>query len=655
MATKKFLQRHLAARISFWKVLKKITSNIPLSHLIVLALDLSMNAISLLLAYLFYDHVSFWHWIAHKGIFMVILISLAINATVYMLSKTHFGILRFSTIKDLGKILVTNFIACMALLVVKVLLVGTGRSYILPAQVIMEYFFICSFVLCAFRVGVRSFYDAIVNAMSNKVPVIIYGAGSTGITTKRALDFNQRSQHKLVAFIDDNRHKEGKMIEGIGIYSPKDLAKLVNKFKAEQLIISISEFPQERKVKIIDQCLKVNIKVAIVPPVRQWINGVFSVNQLQHIKIEDLLGREVISIKNDVLSNQLLNKCILVTGAAGSIGSELVRQIIRYHPREVILLDQAESALYDLELEIKERYQYMNCVVFLADIRDENRMTHLFKLFRPDYVYHAAAYKHVPMMETHPSEAINTNLGGTKLLATLANTFLCEKFIMISTDKAVNPTNVMGASKRLAEMYIQSLFFSGEHNNITAFITTRFGNVLGSNGSVVPRFKKQIEEGGPITITHPLITRYFMTIPEACNLVMEAGSMGTGGEIFVFDMGTPVQIADLAKKMIKLSGLEYPKDIQIVFTGLRPGEKLYEELLDDLENLKKTHHPKVMIANVKRYDFEAVRLMTKELLSIANSQNEEFIVSELHGILPEFKSSNKRYMTFTTKESLPLS
>jgi FlaA1/EpsC-like NDP-sugar epimerase len=376
-----------------------------------------------------------------------------------------------------------------------------------------------------------------------------------------------------------------------------------------------------------------------VPPVTNWINGELSFKQIKKIKIEDLLEREPIQLDIPLIMQQITGKSILITGAAGSIGSEIARQIVPFHPGKLILLDQNESALYDIELEIEDKFKLKNVEPVIGDIRNTERMRNVFNTFKPEIVFHAAAYKHVPLMENNPSESILTNVYGTKLIADLSVEFGVKKFVMISTDKAVNPTNIMGATKRIAEIYTQSLNF----NSNTKFITTRFGNVLGSNGSVIPRFKKQIEEGGPITVTHPEITRYFMTIPEACQLVLEAGTIGNGGEVFIFDMGKSVKIVDLAKKMIKLSGLALGKDIQLVFIGLRPGEKLYEELLNDHENTIPTHNPKIMVAKVKEYDLQTISKDIIELNSLFYTQNNESIVRKMKDILPEFISNNSVY------------
>lgn len=475
-----------------------------------------------------------------------------------------------------------------------------------------------------------------------KKNVVIYGAGITGIATKRTLDQDGQAHMQVRAFIDDDPRKSDKAIDGIKIHHTSELAKLAGNLDIEEIIIAAFSLPTSTKSDLVDFCLEKNIRVTTVPPISHWINGHFSTKQIKKVKIEDLLDREPIILYNEIITDQLKGKTVLVTGAAGSIGSEIVRQVIKYEPGLIILNDQAESPLYDLELELEE-LGFSRFVVCLTDVRNYTATSKMFEDHKPQYVYHAAAYKHVPMMEYNPAEAILTNILGTRHIADLAVIHQVRRFIMVSTDKAVNPTNVMGTSKRIAEMYVQSLFHNTERNEGKAvkFITTRFGNVLGSNGSVIPRFKKQIEDGGPVTVTHPDITRYFMTIPEACQLVLEAGSMGNGGEIFVFDMGKPVKIADLAKKMIRLSGFTPDVDIKLKFTGLRPGEKLYEELLNNSENSIPTYHEKILIANVRQVDHHEVCRQVDELVQLATDRHQpQIILSKLQEIVPEYVPNN---------------
>jgi len=458
-----------------------------------------------------------------------------------------------------------------------------------------------------------------------------------------------KSKLNVVAFLDDDPKKEGKNIDGKRIYRGIDsLEDLVEELGVQDLIISVKDLSIARKNEILDACLKLNIKVSKVLPVDQWINGDLNAGVLQEIRIEDLLSREEIFLDKHEIAYHIKGKVILVTGAAGSIGSELCRQLAFYKPSLLILLDAAESPLFEVQQEFRERYPTLPIKTVLADVRNKKRLNEIFKEHRPQLVFHAAAYKHVPLMEHFPEESIHTNVLGTKNMADLSAFYQVEKFVFVSTDKAVNPTNVMGATKRAAEMYVQSFndYLETHHSKYhTKFITTRFGNVLGSNGSVVPLFKKQLANGGPLTVTHPDITRYFMTIPEACQLVLEAGIMGNGGEVYVFDMGSPVKILDLAKRMIELSGKRVGDDIEIQFTGLRDGEKLYEELLNDHELVKITHHPKIMIAQVNPNSYHKVRNQIELFAELIEKNNEFDMVRHLKVLVPEYISNSSRFET----------
>jgi FlaA1/EpsC-like NDP-sugar epimerase len=563
-------------------------------------------------------------------------ILLSIRAISFFMSKTYKGVVRYTGSRDSLRILavvimgsVLMFLANIAILIVK-------GFYIIPNSVIIIDGLVTLFIMISSRLAVKAIYFESKNPERSKINVLIYGAGEGGIITKRTLDRDAAIRYKVVGFIDDDEKKRGRSIEGAFVYPFSEIGKLVRDNEVESVIISIQNLSPAKKNEIADWCLNNNIRLLNVPPATKWINGELSFNQLRGVNIEDLLEREPIKLDNDIINAQLNNKVILITGAAGSIGSELSRQCVRYDPAKIILLDQSESPLHDVELEFGDKFKKEQFEVVIGDVRNADRMRNVFKTFKPDIVFHAAAYKHVPMMENNPSESILNNILGTKNMADLSVEFGVQKFVFVSTDKAVNPTNVMGASKRIAEIYIQSL---GKKSSVK-FITTRFGNVLGSNGSVIPRFKKQIETGGPVTITDPNITRYFMTIPEACQLVLEAGSMGKGGEIFVFDMGRSVKIVDLARKMIKLSGLEEGRDIKIVFTGLRPGEKLYEELLADSENTMPTHHSQILIGKVREYQYEEVSKVIEELIKLFDTQNNNKIVQCMKELVPEFKSNN---------------
>jgi FlaA1/EpsC-like NDP-sugar epimerase len=561
---------------------------------------------------------------------------LSIRFFSFLLSKTYKGVIRYTGSKDSVRILLVVLAGSGILLLINVVTRMISGVYYIPHSVVIIDGLCTMFIMICSRLAVKAIYFERKNPDRVRTNVLIYGAGESGILTKRTLERDADIKYKVIGFIDDDTKKKGRSLEGVFIYPPDKLEELIKDNQIDTVIISILNISSTKKSEIVETCLQQHIKVLSVPPVSKWINGELSLNQLKTIQIESLLERDPIKLGVSLIEQQLQGKVILVTGAAGSIGSELVRQILRFHPKKVILLDNAESPLHEMDMELAEKYNRDSFEVVIGDVRSTERMHNVFNTFKPQLVYHAAAYKHVPMMENNPSESILTNVMGTKITADLAVEFDVEKFVLISTDKAVNPSNVMGASKRIAEIYTQSL---GKKTGIK-FITTRFGNVLGSNGSVIPRFKKQIEQGGPITVTHPDITRYFMTISEACSLVLEAGCMGIGGEIFVFDMGKQVKIVDLARKMIQLLGLTEGRDIKITFSGLRPGEKLYEELLASAENTLPTHHPQILIGKVKQYNFEEINHKIETLIGLFNSQNNTDIVSAMKDLVPEFKSNN---------------
>lgn len=565
-----------------------------------------------------------------------------IRFIAFSLSKIYKGVVRYTGAKDATRIFLVVITSSLVLYVINIftrqILLG---YYIVPNSVIVIDGLVTMFIMISSRLAIKAIYFENKNPEKQKTHVIIYGGGESGIITKRTLDRDVAVKYKVVGFIDDDVKKTGRSLEGVFIFPPEKLEDLIKENNVESVILSIQNLNPLKKNSIIDACLKHNVRVLNVPPVAKWINGELSFNQIKGINIEELLEREPIQLNNLAINEQLNHKIILITGAAGSIGSELARQCAKFNPKLLVLLDQAESPLHELELEFNEKGADCKHEVVIADVRNKERLQNVFNTFKPHIVFHAAAYKHVPMMENNPSESILTNILGTKTVADLAVEFNVEKFVMVSTDKAVNPTNVMGASKRIAEIYIQSL----GKNSATKFITTRFGNVLGSNGSVIPRFKKQIEQGGPITITHPEITRFFMTIPEACQLVLEAGCMGKGSEIFVFDMGKAVKIVDLAKKMINLSGLKEDRDIKIIYTGLRPGEKLFEELLASSENTLPTHHAQILVGKVREYPFEEVTQFINELIALFNTQDNKRIVAKMKDIVPEFVSNNSMYET----------
>jgi FlaA1/EpsC-like NDP-sugar epimerase len=609
---------------------------------IVFFIDICICLFSIFLAYLLRFNFNIPR-IDRKDMPIVIGAIIAVRIISFIIGKTYTGIIRYTSSKDAQRIFIVISIGSCALAITDMVTYSLQGKLIIPTSIIILDFIISVFLLVAARTIVKVLYYELKNPGRDKTKVIVYGAGEAGVITLRTLDKDAGTKYKVVAFVDDDRKKKGKKIEGVKIYHTDELDELLSESVIAFIIISTTHISASKKQMLVEKCMNYNTRVLNVPPISSWINGQLSFKQIKKVKIEDLLERDEIVLDKEKTFAQLNGKIILVTGAAGSIGSEIVRQVINYNPKKIVLLDQAESAIYDLVNELKEHNQ-TSFEEVIADIRNQERMENVFNHFKPQIVYHAAAYKHVPLMEMNPSEAISTNVGGTKIVADLAVKYNIDKFVLVSTDKAVNPTSVMGASKRAAEIYTQAI----GKNNKTKFITTRFGNVLGSNGSVIPLFKKQIEKGGPITITHPDITRYFMTIPEACQLVLEAGCMGNGGEIYIFDMGESVKIIDLANKMIRLSGLTVGKDIEIAFTGLRPGEKLFEELLNNSENTMPTHNKQIMIAKVQVGDLEQIKTEILKLITLFHTQDNVKIVRQLKSIVPEYISNNSIYESLDT-------
>ena len=618
----------------------KLKQNTP--RWVVVLLDLIIHLSALAFAYLIRFDLkadfsliqSEWE-ILSKSLWFFILVKLVI----FYIFQIQKGLVRYTSTEDLKRIFLAELSSTFIFL-----LGGFVRYYhmdgffLFPMSVLVMEFLASVLFVVGGRFIIKLMYLESMKDTGIQESVIIYGAGVSGLITKRTLEKDTRNNQIAAAFIDDNEKLQGTRIEGIRVYSTGQLSKLQKELQAKTLIVAIQVPDVDKMQKVIDEAMTLKLTIQKVPNPKSWINGEFSSKQLKKIRIEDLLGREIIELKNNQLSTEISTSTILVSGAAGSIGSGLVQQIAKFTPKNIILLDQAESPLYDLQFELNQHFSELQFEVVIGDICNQERMHKLFQTYKPDIVFHAAAYKHVPMMELNPAEAVQTNVKGTKILADLSLAFGAKKFIMISTDKAVNPTNVMGASKRIAEMYVQKL----NEQLRTQFITTRFGNVLGSNGSVIPLFQKQIENGGPVTVTDERITRFFMTIPEACKLVLEAATMGRGGEIFVFEMGQSVKIADLAKKMIQLSGLEIGKDIELIFTGLRPGEKLYEELLANEENTIPTHHQKILIAKTRaESDEQMVNIQT--LVDLCIHQDNTAIVTQMKHIVPEFISNNSEY------------
>jgi FlaA1/EpsC-like NDP-sugar epimerase len=564
----------------------------------------------------------------------------------FWIFRTYSGVLRYSSYVDATKLLLAVSINVLFLSTVNYIMFLSYSIVLFYYSGLLIYGIVSFLLLFILRLSVKSIYDFFSQNTGQIIPVMIFGTQSAAIGIAKMITTSQDNKYKLVGFIDDDKTASEKVIMGVKVYHlSEDIVKRIVAKKAKAIIVSPIKMNQINPNTDLDIFINNNLSVLTSPPMSIWQNEMPSLKQIKSIQIEDLLERPKIDISSENIAKQLKSKIILVTGAAGSIGSELVRQIITFNPTLIILLDQAETPMHNLKLELEEKYPEQNFSLFIGDVRNKERMEYLIEMFRPDFIYHAAAYKHVPLMEDNPVESIMVNVKGTKIMADLAVKYKVQRFVMISTDKAVNPTNVMGASKRIAEIYVQSLYrkLQNDEKSTTKFITTRFGNVLGSNGSVIPYFKQQIESGGPVTVTHPEIIRYFMTIPEACMLVLEAGAMGHGGEIFIFDMGSPVKILNLAKKMIRLAGYVPEVDIKIEFTGLRPGEKLYEELLNHKEITTKTHNPKIMIAKVQEYDYDVVSKQIDELIQYGFLCKNYLTVSLMKKIVPEFLSKNSHY------------
>lgn len=619
-------------------ILSKLLKNKTPSW-IVLLIDLYIVANTFFIAYLIRFNFSFGFDFGHFLIQLPFVLLVAFLA--FVIIGSYKGIVRHTGIRDSFNITNASFLMVLLMLALEkfIRFFNLIPAFSFPISILAIHFLLNVLVLIASRYLFKIGYHLLLSDFKIDSRVLIYGAGDAGRLTNTVLTNDKDIKVQVVGFIDDDKRLTHKMINGISVFHSNEINnKFIESKKIDEIIISIQRIKPVRLLEIVDHISKLAVKVKIVPPVKSWIDGDLKFRQIKQINIEDLLGRDPIEINNSILQKEFHQEVVLITGAAGSIGSEIARQVTKFNYAHLILIDQAESDLYNLQQFLLQR-NFQNITAVVADIRNNKRMESLFIKYQPTLVFHAAAYKHVPLMEANVYEAVCVNVAGTQIIADLALKYEVKKFVLISTDKAVNPTNVMGATKRIAEMYISTLNKVKE----TKFITTRFGNVLGSNGSVIPLFQSQIKNGGPITVTHQDITRYFMTIPEACELVLEAGAMGNGGELYVFDMGESVKIYDLALNMIRLSGLRFPEDINIKITGLRPGEKIYEELLGDGENTIPTYHDKIMIAKVKPINSQLVKQQINDLCKSNLELNCEETVVKMKEIVPEYLSNNSEF------------
>ena len=610
---------------------------------VVFAADICVVFTAFLIAYLLRFNFNLPDDREHIFIYQAV-IATVIYAFYCILFRSYSGLLRHTTLTDVTIVFVVT--TCSTVTLVSLSAVGSwsGWSPVLtiPLSILLIHYVAVSLLLFASRIAVKMIFRFATGSSMNKKRVMIYGAGELGFVVKRVVLSDSRYGFQISGFIDDDKQKQGKKINGIPVYGPSVLTTdFMSKNKIESLIIAIKALSVDKKSYIIRTAVNLGLEVLDTPEVDKWLAGQLRMPQLRRVDLEDLLGREPIKLNINAIKQGLTGKTIMITGAAGSIGSEIARQLTSFQCERVILVDQAETPLFYIQNELREKFLDSRFIILPADVTNGPRMEKIFREYRPEIVFHAAAYKHVSLMEENPHEAIRVNVGGTRTMTDLVIRYGVEKFVMISTDKSVNPSSVMGASKRLCEKVVQSRAMEEGHN--TQFIITRFGNVIGSNGSVIPIFTKQIENGGPVTVTHPEVYRYFMTIPEACQLVLEAGFMGQGGEIFVFDMGQQVKIADLARAMIKLSGFIPDKDIQIIYTGLRPGEKLYEELLTDLEKTIPTHHDKIRKAHVEEVDGDLVLEKIDSLLRDLYSLSNEDVVHLMKDLIPEYHTTNGNY------------
>lgn len=625
----KFIQNYLSRRV--------------LSRTAILALDTLMIVFSCLFMYLVrYGFDGLTAEIRSDGT-TVGLFLIIFNIISFVSLRTFSGILRFSSFTDLLRIVYALVLGYVLTFIAIVIIRKSNPLFHLDNLTYISIYFLNTFLMIFSRILVKEVYETITGSDMKPVNVFIYGTKEAGISVAKAIKGNNEFNYRVLGFISDESHMIGKELMGVTIYeNNQDIFRILVSKNVHTIIVSPQKMEEIKNSALLANFVDHDISLLTTVPINEWNGSLKSKEQLKDIQIEDLLPRDPIRINMIKIASNIEGKRVMVTGAGGSIGSEIVRQVASFNPNSIILIDQAETPLHNLKLELKEKWRDLRTEILVANVSNQSRMDKIFSKTRPQYIFHAAAYKHVPMMEVNVSEAIQTNVLGTKIVADLSVKYNANKFVMVSTDKAVNPSNVMGCSKRICEIYVQSLAKkiekSGEKS--TQFITTRFGNVLGSNGSVIPLFKDQIKHGGPVTVTHPEIIRYFMTIPEACQLVLEAGAMGKGGEIFIFDMGKPVKILDLAKRMIRLSG---SKNIKIEFTGLRNGEKLYEELLNHAEYTKPTHHEKIMIANVREYEYDEISRMIDSLIKVSYEYDDMRTVRKMKEIVPEFQSINSPF------------
>ena len=622
--------------------LRKLFSSKVLPSWVILVLDIAIVLASVVFAFLLrYSPAEVQNY--SNDMWLVLGLVMAFNLLFFNIFHTYSNVLRFSSILDVIQISEALFCAFMSCILVSVLSLY-GFHFELADHGVLTISYVVMFVLMSTeRMAIKTIYDAFNEDRSQTYNTFIYGTKIAGINIAKAIRMTKPNKFHLKGFIADDPAMKGKVMMGVNVYMNDDrLIERIHENKVEAIIVSPVKADKLKQTDIADRLLRENVAIYLAPDLTDDWRGGQHAGQIRQVQIEDLLGREPIQINMQKIASHLEGRRVLITGAAGSIGSEIMRQVARFNPYQLILVDQAETPLHDIRLELRANWSNLEAPTIVADISNRKRMEDIFNQYRPEYVFHAAAYKHVPMMEDNVSEAIQNNVLGTKVLADLSVKYGVQRFVMISTDKAVNPSNVMGCSKRICEIYVQSLAkkIQQDKSAPTQFITTRFGNVLGSNGSVIPLFRQQIERGGPVTVTHPDIIRYFMTIPEACQLVLEAGSMGKGGEIYIFDMGKPVKILDLAQKMIRLSGRP---EIKIEYTGLRHGEKLYEELLATKENTKPTSHDKIMIANVREYDFDDISDDIDALIESSYLFDSMRTVGRMKDLVPEFRSLNSPY------------